>query len=314
MSLIVGAYPAQNPGPLQRQFFEQLGRIPSIRGLELPYRAEGGDSWPAGAPAAWSVVVTSIPGTMQRSALDEQFGLASRDPGGRRAALDFVAGMRDYVAALVDSGHRVEAVELHSAPPLYASSDAFADSLNEVLDWDWHGAGIVVEHCDAPRLGSAPEKGFLSFEEEVQVVRRLRDQGRKGITVLVNWARSVIETGRSRTAADHLRYAREAGVLGGLMFSGCSPETTEFGYPWIDAHLPAVEVQGAPASSLLNGGEITRCLRAAGEVPITGFKIGLPQDAVSPAERVERLRQMCTLVTDAARACGDTHGVYPSAT
>ncbi|MCX6499562.1 MAG: DUF4862 family protein [Arthrobacter sp.] len=305
MSLIVGAYPAQGSGTLQRQFFEELGRIPSIRGLELPYRAAGGDPWPAGAPAAWSAVVTSIPGTMQRSALDDRFGLASRDPGGRRAALDFVAGMQDYVAALVGSGHRVEAVELHSAPPLHASSDAFTESLNEVLDWDWHGAGIVVEHCDAPRSGSAPEKGFLSFDAEVQIIRRLRDQGRKGITVLVNWARSVIETGRSRTAADHLRYAREAGVLGGLMFSGCSPETTEFGYPWIDAHLPAVEVQGAPASSLLNGGEIARCLRAAGELPITGFKIGLPQDAVSPAERVERLRQMCTLVADAARASGD---------
>ncbi|MET3809218.1 DUF4862 family protein [Arthrobacter sp. UYEF3] len=305
MSLIVGAYPAQSTGPLARQFFDELGRIPSIRGLELPYRAEGGDPWPAGAPAAWSAVVTSIPGTMQRLALDEHFGLASRNPGGRRAALDFVAGIRDYVGALVSSGHRVEAVELHSAPPHHGSPEAFAESLNEVLDWDWQGAGIVVEHCDAPRAGSVPEKGFLSFEEEVQVVRGLRDQGREDISVLVNWARSVIETGQSHTAADHLRYAREAGVLGGLMFSGCSPEPTEFGYPWIDAHLPAVEVQGAPASSLLTGGEIARCLREAGELPITGFKIGLPQDAVSPGDRVERLRQMCTLITGAARAGGD---------
>ncbi len=308
MSLIVGAYPAQGSGTLQRQFFEELGRISSIRGLELPYRSDGGDPWPAGAPAAWSAVVTSIPGTMQRLARDERFGLASKDSGGRRAALEFVAGMRDYVAALVDSGHRVEAVELHSAPPHHASSDAFAESLNEVLDWDWHGAGIVVEHCDAPRLAGPPEKGFLSFEAEVRVVRRLRNEGRDGVAVLVNWARSVIETGQSRTAADHLRYAREAGVLGGLMFSGCSPEPTEFGHPWIDAHLPAVEVQGAPPSSLLNAGEIARCLREAGELPITGFKIGLPQDAVSPAERVERLRQMCTLVTDAAGASGDAEG------
>lgn len=306
MSLIVGAYPAQGSGTQQQQFFEELGRIPLIRGLELPFRAEGGDSWPAGAPAAWSAVVTSIPGTMQRSVLDKSFGLASGDPGGRRAALDFVAGMRDYVAALADSGHRVEAVELHSAPPLCASSDAFAESLRVVLDWDWHGAGILVEHCDAPRLGSAPEKGFLSFEAEVQAVRRLRDEGRTGVAVLVNWARSVIETGQSRTAADHLRYAREAGVLGGVMFSGCAPVPTEFGYPWIDAHLPAVEVQGAPVSSLLNGAEIARCLRVAGDVPITGFKIGLPQDAVTASERVERLRQMCSLVTGAARASGDT--------
>ncbi|WP_427005000.1 DUF4862 family protein [Pseudarthrobacter sp. H2] len=298
MSLIVGAYPAQNPGAVQQPFFEELAGISSIRGLELLYRASGGDLWPAGAPDAWSAVVTAIPGTMQRLGLDGNFGLASTDSGGRRSAVDFVAGIKDYVAALTDAGHPVEAVELHSAPPHHASGAAFGESLAEILGWDWHGTTIVIEHCDAPRVGRAPEKGFLRFEEEIRVVRSLREQGLHDIGVLVNWARSVIETGESRTAAEHIRYAREAGVLTGLMFSGCSPETTEFGYPWIDAHLPAVEVQGAPASSLLNAGEIARCLDEAGELPITGFKIGLPQDAVAPADRVARLRQMCNVITE----------------
>lgn len=308
MSLIVGAYPAQSPGPLQQQFFEQLAGISSIRGLELPYRASGGDPWPAGAPGAWSAVVTAIPGTMQRVGLDPHFGLASTDSNGRRSAVDFVAGIKDYVAALLDTGHQVEAVELHSAPPHHASAAAFAESLEDILGWDWRGTKIVIEHCDAPRSGRAPEKGFLPFEEEVRVVRSLREQGRHDIGILVNWARSVIETGESRTAAEHIRYAREAGVLTGLMFSGCSPETTEFGYPWIDAHLPAVEVQGAPASSLLNAGEIARCLEEAGELPITGFKIGLPQDAGSPAERVARLRQMCNLITEGLPAGSGRQG------
>lgn len=296
MSLIVGAYPAQPEGSQQRPFFEAMADVAAIRGLELPYRAAGGEPWPAGAPAEWSAVVTTIPGTMQRVGLDRHFGLASVDQDGRRAAIDFTAGVRDYVTRLGDEGHRVEAVALHSAPPRRGSPSAFAESLEEILAWDWSGTSLVVEHCDAPRPGRNPEKGFLPIQAEVDVVRSLKDRGYR-VGMLVNWARSVIETREIQTAAEHITYAREAGVLSGLMFSGCSAEATEFGYPWIDAHLPAIEVEGAPASSMLNTREIARCLQAAGELPIMGFKIGLPQDAVSAAERASLLRQMCALVT-----------------
>lgn len=295
MSLIVGAYPAQPEGPQQRQFFEELSAVPAIRGLELPYRAWGGEPWPAGANAGWSAVVTAIPGTMQRVGGDARFGLASTDREGRRAAVDFTAGILSYVAGLRDQGHRVEAVALHSAPSGHGSPAAFAESLGEILGWDWHDTPLVVEHCDTPRAGMVPEKGFLSFRDETDIVRVFREQGRD-VGMLVNWARSVIETGESRAAADHVAAAREAGILSGLMFSGCSPESTEFGYPWIDAHLPAVEVEGAPASSLLNAREIARCLREAGEAPIIGLKIGLPGEAVSASERAARVRQMCALV------------------
>lgn len=295
MSLIVGAYPAQPGGAGQQPFFAALAEIPAIRGLELPYRASGGDPWPAGAPAEWSAVVTAIPGTMQRVGLDPNFGLASVDPDGRRAAMEFTAGVREYVTGLRDQGHRVEAVALHSAPSWRGSAPAFAESLAEILGWDWSGTSLVVEHCDAPRPGRDPEKGFLPIQAEIDVVRTLKDRGH-GIGMLVNWGRSVIETRESRTAVEHIAQARDAGVLSGLMFSGCSGEATEFGYPWIDAHLPAVEVEGAPASSLLNAREIARCLDAAGELPITGFKIGLPQDAGSAEERASLLRQMCALV------------------
>ena len=295
MSLIVGAYPAQPEGPQQRQFFEELATIPAIRGLELPYRAWGGDPWPAGARAEWSAVVTAIPGTMQRVGGDPRFGLASADREGRRAAVDFTAGILSYVAGLRENGHRVEAVALHSAPSGHGNPAAFAESLDEILGWDWQDTALVVEHCDAPRPGRRAEKGFLSFRDETEIVRAFRQQGHD-VGMLVNWARSVIETGESRTAADHVAAARAAGVLSGLMFSGCSPEATEFGYPWMDAHLPAVEVDGAPASSMLNAHEIARCLREAGELRFTGLKIGLPQDAVSPGERAERVRQMCALV------------------
>jgi hypothetical protein len=155
---------------------------------------------------------------------------------------------------------------------------------------------VLVEHCDAPRPGSRPEKGFLPFVEEVDVLGSLQDQGSAPVEMVVNWARSVIESRNPGTAAEHIAHAREAGVLAGVIFSGCSPEETGFGYPWIDAHLPAAEVEGAPGSSLLTSDEIRRCLVAAGEPPITGFKIGLPREGLSVLQRVERLRQMCALV------------------
>lgn len=294
-SLIVGAYPAQ-PEDLPQRFYQELGCIPSIRGLELPYGPHGGSPWPAGAPEGWSAVVTAIPGTMKRVSQAPTFGLASRDDEGRRAALQFVSGVRDYASRLAGEGHKVEAIELHSAPPLHSSSRLFEESLKEVLDWEWGSTRVLVEHCDAPRQGSRPEKGFLTFAEEVNVVASLQGQGWDQVGVLVNWARSVIESGDTGTAVEHLLLAREAGVLAGIMFSGCSPEPTEFGYPWIDAHLPALEVDGAPPSSLLNRTEVQRCLAAAGPVAISGFKIGLPQHGLSAGDRAGRLRQMCDLV------------------
>jgi hypothetical protein len=295
MSLIVGAYPAQ-PEDLQPQFYQALGAIPSIRGLELPYGPYGGSPWPAGAPEDWSAVVTAIPGTMKRLGEASTFGLASRDGDGRRAALEFVSGLREYASRLAVQGHAVEAVELHSAPTLYSSAHSFEESLKEVLDWDWGSTRVLVEHCDALRWGSKPEKGFLSFDEEVNTVASLQSQGWGQVGIVVNWARSVIESGITGTAVQHLLQAREAGVLAGVMFSGCSPEATEFGYPWIDAHLPAVEVDGAPPSSLLNRAEVQRCLAAAGPVAITGFKIGLPHQGLSVQDRAGRLEQMCDLV------------------
>ncbi|TDT79362.1 uncharacterized protein DUF4862 [Arthrobacter sp. AG258] len=295
MSLIVGAYPAQ-PVELQEQFYRGLAAISPIRGLELPYGPHGGTGWPAGAPEAWSAVVTAIPGTMQRLAANAAFGLASADTAGRREALDFAAGVREYARGLQDAGHEVEAVELHSAPAGGASARWFEESLKEVLEWDWGSARVLIEHCDAPRPGARPEKGFLSFAEEVDIAVSLRNQGLERVGVTVNWARSVIESGSPETAVEHLSLGREAGVLEGLVFSGCSPEETGFGYAWIDAHLPAVEIQGAPPSSMLNRHEIDRCLAAAGPLPILGFKVGLGPDQLSPEERVERLRHMSVLV------------------
>ncbi|MFE8887875.1 DUF4862 family protein [Pseudarthrobacter enclensis] len=295
MPLIVGAYPAQ-PDEGRECFYRELGALSAIRGLELPYGPFGGTPWPDGAPEGWSAVVTSIPGTMQRLGRQPAFGLASPDAAGRREALEFAAGIREFVLRLEDAGHAVEAVELHSAPYPGASAARFRESLEEILGWEWGSTRLLVEHCDAPRAGGRPEKGFLTFPEEVEVLGALRVDGAGQVGMVINWARSVIETRNPDTAAEHIAQARAARVLAGVMFSGCSPVETEFGYPWIDAHLPAVEVDGAPQSSLLNRAEIERCLAAAGAVPFTGFKVGLPREGLTVQDRVDRLRQMCVLI------------------
>lgn len=295
MSLIVGAYPAQ-PAGSQEEFYRGLATVQAVRGLELPYGPHGGNPWPAGAPDGWSAVVTSIPGTMQRMNASAAFGLASPDAAGRREALEFVAGLHAYVLSLKGEGRHVEAVELHSAPYPGADAAMFGASLSGILEWDWGGTRVLVEHCDALRPNGRPEKGFLPFSEEVDVVRSLREQADSRVGLVINWARSVIETRNADTAAEHIAQAREAGVLAGVMFSGCSPDATEFGYPWIDAHLPAVEVEGSPPGSLLNRAEIQRCLAVAGTGPFIGFKVGLPREGLTSQDRVDRLRQMSALI------------------
>lgn len=295
MPLIVGAYPAQ-PDEGRERFFRELGALSAVRGLELPYGPFGGTPWPDGAPEGWSAVVTSIPGTMQRLGRQPAFGLASPDTAGRREALEFTSGIREFVLRLEDAGHAVEAVELHSAPYPGASAPRFRESLEEILGWEWGSTRLLVEHCDAPRAGGRPEKGFLTFPEEVDVLRALRAGAGAQVGMVINWARSVIETRNPDTAAEHIAQARAAGVLAGVMFSGCSPVETEFGYPWIDAHLPPVEVDGAPDTSLLDHSRLADCLAAAGPVPLLGFKIGLPGKGLTVGQRVGRLRQMCSLL------------------
>ena len=295
MSLIVGAYPAQPSGLLDREtFFTELADEPTIRGLELPYHRDGGDPWPPGAPAAWTAVITAIPGTMQHLAGDPHFGLASTDPQGRAAALRYAAEIHDYATSLTAQDHRVEAIELHTAPRGHGSAEALTTSLTEILTWEWNGARITIEHCDAPAQDRVPEKGFLPLATEIAVLTELRATGHE-TGLVVNWGRSVIESHDPQTAEAHIQAARHAGVLSGLMFSGCSPQETDFGYPWIDAHLPAQEIQDAPQSSLLNKHQISRCLEAAGTPAIVGFKIGLPT-AATAQQRARRLRHMCKLI------------------
>ena len=311
MTLVLGAYPVEPTDHVeQRVFYEALHRSGFYSALEVPFHADGGLPFPEAAPAAWSAVVTAIPGTMQRMVDDRFFGLASTDDESRLRAVAFTATIRDYVERLAHEGRQTLAVQLHSAPRAHGSAMALAASLREIVDWDWSGAHITLEHCDALTDSHAPEKGFLSLEEEIEAVSAVTGVSHVGVGVTINWARSVIEARDPTEAERHISRASAAGALAGVMFSSCSPEATEFGYPWIDAHLPAREVHGAPSSSLLTLARIRNCLSAADQPKYAGLKVGLLPRTLSAEVLAERLDSMACAI---AKGLDDVT-LHPSST
>lgn len=303
MSLVVGTYPIDPVDPAEsRRFYEELDRSGLYGALELPVDATGARAVPAAVPDDWSLVLTAIPGTMQLMGADPDFGLASTDERGRRRALDFAAALRVDVMRLAGTGRRTLAVQLHSAPRGTGSKIALRDSLHELLTWDWAGAAITIEHCDALVEDHAPEKGFLSLDDEIDTVRQLAPATSTPVGITINWARSVIETRDPEAAVRHVARAAEADVLVGLMFSSCAPTATDFGYAWIDAHLPAREVPDAPAESLLTTTDIRECLSVAGPMAYTGLKIDLRPRGLPAAELAARVNAMGVTISHHVRS------------
>jgi hypothetical protein len=146
------------------------------------------------------------------------------------------------------------AVEVHSGPNqttagAESSVEAFTESLVELMGWDWEGAKLVVEHCDAPAAHPA-SKGFLTLDDEIKAIVAANNSGDKkngAVGVAINWARSVLETRDPATALVHIEQAGAAGLLSGLVFSGCTADSKEanpYG-GWADCHMPHAPTDGA---------------------------------------------------------------------
>ena len=295
LPFVIGAY-ASHPAPeLEADYYRLLADQPWVSGVEMPYPgqlATQGEVLASHLAPRWDFnTITAIPGTMQNVWKNENFGLASPDEAGRAAALDFTRALRDDLAALCDRAGRalVARVQLHSAPTRLAQEDAFKRSLAELATWDWCGAHLVIEHCDKYVPEQNPEKGFLSLESEIDIVSEA------GIGIHLNWGRSAVEGRSADTAYEHVLEAGKRGVLDGIIFSGAGPEETQYGYSWIDGHLPA---QADEPTSLMNEAEIARCAKAAieGGANYLGAKVCVPKDA-SLEKRLEML-------TNIYRACG----------
>lgn len=317
MGYFVGEYAIAPAGLAdEERMLAGLAGMADVRGLEVPFTGalhRSDEAWLfARLRRDWDFVVTLIPGTMGRLQSERGFGLASTDEAGRQAALAMARSAREAVERLNATVGRnaVVAVELHSAPSRgpaggTGSREAFARSLGEVAGWDWFGARLAIEHCDAHRPGHPQHKGFLSLEDELAAIASANATARAAIGVCVNWGRSVLETHDAGTAAAHIAAARRADALAGIMFSGTSAADTPYGI-WQDTHMPHAPAPGiahGEAGSLMTEAEIARCLDAArgAKLDILGAKIAIRPPEATVETRLGMIADLLKLI---ARAGG----------
>ncbi len=324
MSFFAAAYattPCSNAWDpaLEHAFYKGLAAIDSLRGLEVPFTGTlhpFDETWLLNAmPSHWDVVLTLLPGTMDRLGASNAYGLASDDAEGRAAALRFTSLALRAVNRLNDHAgrQRVTAVELHSAPrrggAVTTSKASFAASLTEIASWDWQGASLMVEHCDAWTPDLPPIKGFMTLGEEIAAITQANVQGAAAaasgpIGVVLNWGRSVLEVRDPAQPLRHIRDVRRAGLPLGLIFSGCSGQDTPWGV-WQDSHMPHAPSPDLGASlgaegSLLTAESIAAALAEAGpDLRLLGGKLtARPADA-DPALRAGLNRDLLTLISRA---------------
>ncbi|UTF58882.1 DUF4862 family protein [Gilvimarinus sp. DA14] len=298
MSYYVGAYASSpctsgwNP-ELETSYYNHLKQLPNVKGLEHPFLGEHlhahDDGWfLQNIDPDWRYIFTCVPGTMGAIGKNPDFGIASDDPAGREQALAFMEKARAAIVKLNAHAGRqvVQAIEIQTAPNKAKASSSPASlkaSLETMLGWDWQGARIVLEHCDTFIEGQTPAKGFLTLEEEINVIKAVNEHCNAKLGVVINWGRSVIETRSTSGAIEHIKKAKHAGVLAGLMFSGVSDQETPYG-AWADTHMPAApsaKAEIGAEGSLMTEEQIHHCIKVADakNLPILGIKLGIrPKD------------------------------------
>ena len=304
MKYYMGAY-ASSPNvsgwdaELETNYYNQIKTLSNVQGLEHPFVGKlhaHDDAWFLdNIDKNWNFVFTCIPGIMAAKSANPHFGIASDDDTGRAEALDFMSKAHDAIVKLNTHLGRqaVTAIQVQTSPSKnQASSSAAAlqKSFETMLSWDWHGAQIVIEHCDTFIEGQNPAKGFLTLEDELSVIKQVNAEQGSNIGIVINWGRSVIETRSPQGAIKHIEQAKTAGLLSGLMFSGVSDQESEFGV-WNDSHMPPALNDTELLSekvSLMTEEEIHKCLTAADATTlnIVGVKIGIRPRSTSVDDRV----------------------------
>lgn len=285
---------------IQAEYLDGLKAMSNVRGLEHPFTGAlhpVDDDWfLANIDPQWDFVFTGMPGVMQRLGSDAGFGLASAVETGRQAALEFYRQARQAILKLNRHLGRqaVTALLIHAAPRVTGDerpdAGALATSLETLASWDWDGAELVLEHCDAKVPGQGADKGFLPLETEIEAVATANRGAGTPVGLCINWGRSALEARGVDGPVAHLEAARAAGLLRGLMFSGVSGQESPYG-AWRDTHMPPAQAFGIPAfepCSLLSETEFRRCLQAAnvGKLDFMGVKISVRPDSLSVAERL----------------------------
>ncbi len=306
---IVGAY-TSSPNlfswneSLEKEFFIKFNNIENVRGLEIPFWGESlhpnnDDYFLSLLKPEWEHVITCVPGTMNRLEIDPKFGLASLSEESRKNAIEFV-----YLACLSTEKlvkhfgkNCVIAVEITSSPKtlpdaIKGDAEKFYESLCEICSWDWHGAKLVIEHCDSyTEQNMEPQKGFLSLIEEVQVINRINEEQNSKLGLTVNWGRSAIEGRKIETPENHVQFSFKSGVLSGVMFSGVTEKTESLYGAWRDLHAPpakAFDMLHYEATSLMTFQNIKNTLNSCEvkEIDYIGIKLLPLPSELSISDRV----------------------------
>jgi hypothetical protein len=314
MKYYLGAY-AASPNhsgwnaELESAYYQQLKALPNVTGLEHPFLGklhQHDDDWfLANIAPEWDYAFTCIPGIMNALAQNPQFGIASDDEAGRAAALNFMQQACSAIGKLNAYLGRpaVKAIQIQTAPArttATASKAALLASLRTMASWDWHGARIVIEHCDAYVPGHQPSKGFLSLQDELDVLIELNTAVATPLGVVINWGRSVFETRRVDGALEHILATQAAGLLSGVMFSGVSDQDSEYG-AWRDSHQPARSsdlVQNGEPGSWMTEQAMHQCLAAcnASQLTVLGAKIGIRPHSATIAQRINYIRDTLAIL------------------
>jgi len=252
----VGAY-AASPNlfswdeNLELKFYNKLKKLHLIRGLELPFWGESlhpfDDQWLlSNIDPMWENILTCVPGTMEELKKDPYFGLASIDKKARTKALNFYRIAFDCISTLKKNfGEKsVIGITLTSSPCInkkenYGNKDSFFLSMVELSSWDWGNTKIYIEHCDAlTKSNPYPQKGFLSLNEEVDVLNQVNYKYKRDINIIINWGRSVIENKSIDGPIKHIKYGKNENILAGVMFSGTTESDDNLYGAWSDLHMP----------------------------------------------------------------------------
>ena len=278
---IVGAYAAVSgiDDADARALLEVVLASPGVNGLEVSFGGSLMDS-AALLRADQCLVVTLVRNTVVRIKDDPKFGLASVDSQARGRAVAAALECVREVQEINDRAGRgiTAAVEFQSAPSATSGSSVgdLARSLDEIASWDWDGARLLLEHCDAGNRPGRVEKGFLSLDEEIAAI----DDANVPFGIAINWGRSAIEGTSVLTPTIHARQAGDRGLLNGLMFSGVSDSDDARGGAWADAHLPPSEID-ARSGSLMDATAVRRTLGAIqypDDLAFVGVKVSCPRE------------------------------------
>tara|TARA_A100000171_G_scaffold47768_1_gene54298 strand:- start:10895 stop:11884 length:990 start_codon:yes stop_codon:yes gene_type:complete len=281
-------------------YFQELAKKADISGIEHPFCIEP-EKYPLSwmidnIPEHWSIIITALPLFMSESQKNPFLGLASEQEKSRCQAVQIMERILCYSKKLNHAFDRkiVKALHFHSLPRNEitchrGNKKALRKSLSEIKNMDWQGIALNLEHCDAYINNQCGDKQFLQLEDEIEVLTEINGYG-----LVLNWARSAIEGRSTLTPLHHIKIAKQADLLRGFFFSGCTDAPESRYGCWQDTHMPPFNPHQGPFlsnKSLLGKTEIREVLLALNDVK-TPIYIGIKVSDRPPSKSVPYKRDL----------------------